>query len=244
MRCPQRFAYHEILGLQPREEKPALARGSVFHEAARAYYLGEDWEAAVQALPRRYYNYVDEGTQLFRRYAEHYAGEAKKVLDVERELVVHLGGSELTRRVDLVVSEYRRGQVFAVILDHKLAARMQERVKSASDDWTLATQAIVGEKLSQRTWGLPFGGVVLNAVQTDGSAFHRQKLVFRPRMLETIPRSIRYYYDLEEQLAATRSPWNYPRTGDCYGTYGRCDYKSLCDYGQSAMGEYEGKEAA
>ncbi len=240
--CPQKYAYREILGLQTREESPGTGRGTVFHEAARAYFSGEDWEAVIDALPRRYLPYAETGKELFAAYLEKYSDEDEKTLAIEKELVVHLRGSEFTRRVDRVVSKWQGGKRVSVIRDYKLAARLKDRLRSAPADWALATQAMVGQKLSQSLWGMPFGWVELDCVQSAGEGFQRQRVVFQPRMLETIPRSIAYYYEQERRLQETGlDPWQYPRTGACIGQFGVCDYKKLCDYGDVAMGDYENR---
>lgn len=240
MSCPQKFAYRYLLRIEPRDEPAGTGRGTIFHEAAAAYYRGLDWRAAIDALPRRYYPYVEEGAAIFEAYLNFYAGETLTVLDVEVELVVRIKGRKFTRRVDLVTRGYGNGKAHVKFVDHKLAARMGERVRTAAFDWSLATQHIVGVALCQQRYGLPFRGVELNLAASDGSGkFRRERVLFSPRMLATIPRSLDYYYGAQEEMIGQGlDPHCYPRTGECFNKYGRCDYLDLCKFGETAMAGY------
>jgi len=236
IRCPQLFAYRELLGIKPMLERIETARGTVLHEMLRVWYRGQGYEDAIataRAMPERYHVAVPSTLALFEGYIRQYPTESFKVLDTEVELEVALAGLPFTRRIDLVV---RDGRGMVMIYDHKTAGRPAQRAKSAELDWSLMTQELVMRPQCVARYGLRYGGFILNLIGTHEQEYRRQAVLFNATVLATAARSIHYYLSEINRLAdATVSPWEYPRSGACIDRFGVCDYRDLCDYGVAAL---------
>lgn len=238
MRCKQAFAFHEVLGLVPAIENEYSGRGTVLHECLRAHYLDRDVETVLQSLPGRYGPHIAEGRRIYEAYLRHYGPadrEGFRVLAVEEEYEVKIAGYSFTRRLDLVLERQRT----VGIMDHKTAMRPNVRGATASDDWSLATQEIVGRVLLPEMYGLPYGGFTLNLIGPGAAevTFLRRQIDFAPRMLDSIPRSLLAVYREIEALEGT-DPWLYPRSGACREGF-KCDYLPLCNGGKAWARQYE-----
>lgn len=236
MRCPQIFAYREVLKLVERYEGQYTGRGTVLHTGLRGRYLGLDVDALIQALPERYAPWLPEGMKLYERYCNRYPLDLEgfKVISAEEEVFVKIGGHDFTRRLDLVVEWGGK----LVVIDFKTAGRPGARAATADTDWVLATQALVGKAVLAGKYNLPWGGVVIDIVGAgDEPSFERRALHFAPRIMESIPRSILYFYERVEALMEV-DPWSWPRTGCCWSP-GKCEYMDLCRGGPSWARQYE-----
>lgn len=247
--CPQRWAYANVLGLEPLVLPRGRTVGTVLHTHLAAWYEGLDVEAClgrVSELPTSMGFAFEEAAELFEAYRARYprGTEPFEVLAVETEYEVGLREFTFTRRLDLVVKG-RDGLVW--VYDHKTAARPSERMAGADSDWSLLTQELIGRHVVAPQHNLPFGGVVLNVIGTQKraeqgyDAFFRQPLRFPGRMVEAAPRTLHRLLTWRQELMGS-NPWEYPRTGavtsGCVERYGVCDFKALCLYGRAALGQY------
>lgn len=227
-KCPQKWAYQYRLNLHPPLEKPETGKGTVVHEALRAHYEGRDVEDAIWSLPPRYRPFFEAGLELMRGYLEHYAAEELDVVSVEREYGVRVNGRRFTRRMDLVI---RTSEGDVVGIDHKTASRPAARAAWARHDWSLLTQELVGRAIIAPACSAKWGGLILNLIGTGSEQeFLRKRIRFSERALEALPMSIDAAYE-EMARYADHDPWRYPRWGQCYDQWGRCDYVPLCENG-------------
>jgi len=241
IRCAQRGAYRWRLRLVPAVEKMATGSGTVLHDGLAAFYQNNNRnrvlaEATAAAAPKRLAHCIPRGLELLQRYLDHYGNDRSfVVLATEYEVEAKFGGLPLTRKLDLVYK--RSGRIW--IMDHKSAARIPDRLRGATKDWSLATQELIGRATLPTHFGLPYGGFVLNLIGSgDAHEFRRQPIRFPERMLEEMPRSICWYLRMVEALKDV-DPWAHPRSGACDGRFGRCAYDDLCTYGRRMMGQYE-----
>jgi len=113
--CPRLFGYKEVLGLNPKVLSSPLALGSAVHSGLGAHYLGKPFELGL-AHPQKGWAYkVPIAREICEAYVRHFVREPFKVLDVEKELVVHVNGRKFTRRIDLIVLWH--GKI--ILIDHK-----------------------------------------------------------------------------------------------------------------------------
>lgn len=236
IRCPQQFAYRELLGVRPMLERIETARGTVVHEMLLVWYRGQGYDDAIataRAMPERYHLAIPSALAIFEGYIRQYPTEPFEVLETEVELEVALAGLPFTRRID-IVARTRQGTV--TIYDHKTAGRPSQRAKSAELDWALMTQELVLRPQCVARYGLRYGGFVLNLIGTQEQEYRRQPVLFNATVLAAAARSIHYYLSEINRLADTAvSPWEYPRSGTCIDRYGICEYRDLCEYGVAAL---------
>jgi len=246
MRCPQMYAYRWVLKLVPQTEGAATGRGTSLHEGLASWYRDGSVDGAfetMRALGARYAPFVDEAQRIFLNYVRHYAVEPFDVVAVEREIVVDIGDYPFSRRLDLVVKDHQHGLIW--VYDHKTAGDVSDRLRTVRSDWSLLTQALVGEAVCQREFGegSAWGGLVLNVIGTGSSSsqFVRQPVVFSEREMDAVPAALHWYLKQADSLS-DRNPFDYPRSGACLGRYGMCEYRALCEGGPIMRRMYDEEE--
>jgi len=215
--------------LVPQYEREATAVGTLVHEALRAHYMGENPIDTLDAMPQRYGPYIQKAKTIFAAYRKRYTRDKTCVLAVEKEYEAAIAGHKFTRRLDLVVEAQGCVQVW----DHKTGAKPNDTAATAELMWSLATQEVLGRLLLPAEFKRPWGGVLLNVIPTIDrpAGFMRKKLNFSQRMLDKIPMSLAFYYEQIDRLKNTNI-FQYPRSGECMGRYGVCDYLHLCNGGE------------
>jgi RecB family exonuclease len=251
LQCPQRFAYRHILGLSPRREPPARAQGTLVHLALMWHYLakmgrpGEVPVEALQAAPARVAFKYEDALRIYEAYREWTAAEICRVLDVEREFAVTIGGHLHTQRFDLVVAgpidAADDGKVYVV--DHKTNARdVSVNAKSFELSGQFAAADVVAGAVFPEVYGRPYGGVIINAVAsaTNSAQNIGQRHTHRLRRNSLpIVETIKFANDqIEATQASGRSGWEYMRTYQCQQFGELCEYAPLCLHGKSAVGEF------
>jgi len=239
--CPRLFGYKEVLGLNPKVLSSPLALGSAVHSGLGAHYLGKPFELGL-AHPQKGWAYkVPIAREICEAYVRHFVREPFKVLDVEKELVVHVNGRKFTRRIDLIVLWH--GKI--ILIDHKTAARPKNRFSSVAHEGALFTQELVGRVTVPKLYGQPFGGVWLNVIGTNAPyEFIRKPLHFPPNILRSAAKSLDFWLKgAEDLINSGLSPWEYPQSWQCQGRYSRCDYWDLCKIGREAETLFEYREA-
>lgn len=254
--CQQRWSYQHLLKLEPRVEPGRRGLGTVLHLGLAARYLRmaggdclEPIEAMRQETSRRLAHLVPEAEEIYRAYERRWAGEADqlRVLAVEQEVEATLDGEMITARPDLVIEQ---GGI-AYVIDHKSSSG---DVASHHREWEMRRQMILlealGELLIAPSFGLPFGGVLINTVGTrrdrssGGYEFARNRVLIERALREPALRAMaEILREADAARASGRDPWQYRRNNDaCRGRYGMCNFAPLCVRGQAALYEYESKE--
>src|SRR5262245_55170128 len=59
-RCPNKYRYKYVMGLEPRARKVELERGSWVHALLQAHYNGEDWRELHRELTQQFNNLFEE----------------------------------------------------------------------------------------------------------------------------------------------------------------------------------------
>ena len=231
IRCPRLHAYRWGMSLRPRASSDAASLGTAFHAFAEAYYTGKPWRGVI--LDATIEPFRSAAESLFEDYLKWFSAETLEVVAVEQEVVVLVRGLAFTRRLDLV----HRTPAGLVIMDHKTASRPDERLRTARSDWSLSTQALVGQAMFERLYGVPYGGFVLNVIPTgDERKFRRQAVAFAPREMEAMPRALHYFMSRRQELIDSGLDlWQWPTSGACVGRYGVCRYRSLCESGPAMV---------
>ena len=247
--CARRYGFRYGLRLEAQRGADAPARGSLLHLALMHHYraLGgfdaEDPIEAMRCAPARIAHQYDSALDVWARYvawAEVEDGEWN-VLDVEREYAVRLGGRRITARVDLVVED--AGRVIAV--DHKSAGgKLQYVPREWENSGQMALLATIGAAVFPGMYGIPFGGVWVNAISTSGEApvGLRARLqiedAWRLSVLAGLASRLR-----ELDLIESTPGWG-TEAGvfgldvspeACRDRWGRCDYYDVCRAGPKAL---------
>jgi hypothetical protein len=227
--CPRKFGYREVLKLVPPILAKPLALGTAGHNALAYYYLGKNWQDAFINVPESWSYIVPVVIPIVKHYIQEVFHENLKILDVEREFELEIQGLKFTRRIDLI---YKQGEkVF--IMDHKFTTASKSRIFTNNEDPVLFTQALMGQKLFQKTYGLAFGGLVVNMIKpTKPYTLERHRTNFYPKMLEECEQDLSYWLALADQYSKSTIPvplW--PKSWQCQGRYSHCDYGVLCQHG-------------
>jgi hypothetical protein len=250
--CPQKFAYRHRLGLIPRREPPARALGSLIHLGLMHHYLAEagrpslDPVSAMASAPQRIAFQFEKARATFEAYLEETRHEEIRVLDVEREFAISVGGHLHTQRFDLVVA----GPVDApddgkaYVLDQKTT---QRDIKINAREFELSGQFAAADLVAGLTFAdayeRPFGGVLINAVATatnrDQTLGQRHLHQLRRSTLPILPTLISANNGIEAARAAGVDPWGHVRSYQCRQYGELCEYASLCLRGRSAIADYE-----
>ena len=104
---------------------------------------------------------------------------------------------------------------------------------------SLMSQEIVLKARCQDSFGMEYGGFVLNLIGTGKPNFRRQTINFPKSYVEDFPQDMNHWLaDMAMAEQRWDSIWKYPRSWACIGRYGACEYLPLCKYGSSRMSEY------
>ena len=251
LQCEQKWAYRHILKLTPREEPGARALGTLIHLALMWHYLakmgrpGEVPEQALAAAPARVAFKYEQAVATFQAYREWAQSEVIRVLDVEREFAVTMGGHLHTQRFDLVtagpIDAPDDGKVYVV--DHKSNARdIAVNAREFELSGQFAAADVVAGATFPEVYDRPYGGVLINAIATTSNKMQEQGQRFvhklRRNRLPIIPTIVEANDRIEAAQAKGRDPWEYTRSYQCRQYGDLCEFAPLCLQGRSAAREY------
>lgn len=164
-------------GLQARERKVQLERGTWLHTLLQEYYNGNDWKAKHKELTKAFYNLMEEERidlgdmpkdclRIMRAYLRTYQDDFSRYVVVDTELdetITFKSGLQMRIIVDLILEDKRSGLLFA--WDHK------SRTKFETGD-----NMMLDPQLTRYYYGLhklgyrPLGGVGYNELRTKPPA--------------------------------------------------------------------------
>ena len=255
MRCPIRFYFKYVLGLEPKEPSPALTFGSAIHEAMNVLYEDDnitdvDMEAAVNVLSTLPAAIGDEkrsrerGEAIIRGYFEKYKGVTPfKTLAREAEFKIPLpGGAWCAGRLDRVVEWDGRPWVWDYKTASSLAGHWQESFRPSvqMDTYCRGVKEVFGD----------CAGVII-----DGLLVSKTKVEFARPISDRTPAELenalgRFEGWVEEiERAMVEKKFRYS-TGNCHSFFFQaCEFTGVCMYGMEfaelkfVKGERYGKGA-
>lgn len=180
-RCPRKYRFRYIEGLEAKERKVQLERGTWLHSLLQTYYNGEDWIAKHKELKKVFYNLFEEEREelgdmdvdclrIMRAYLRTYHDDLSRYVVVDTELdetVTLPNGVKMRIIVDLIFEDRRTGLLFA--WDHKSRKSFED-----GDNMLLDPQ------LTRYYYGLgvlgykPLGGVGYNELRTKPPTVPKQ----------------------------------------------------------------------
>lgn len=189
LRCPRKYKHRAIDSIQKVGYfKPAIYRGSHFHELMKRYHLGEDFIqyhidtiAAVEQDEDRFAELRGERLDelelafgIFNRYIEQYADELGEieVLNVEEEFVVETTDLTFTTTPDLV---YRDPHGLLWVRDYKTVGSIPEEFPFGDLQPIFTTTAVAA---------------VYNEPVNFEYHYIRAKLPTEPRLNKTGPKKV------------------------------------------------------
>lgn len=220
-RCPRKYRFKYIEGLQSRERVIQLERGTWLHSLLQEYYNGNDWKAKHKELTREFYNLFEEERidlgdmpadclRIMRAYLRTYKDdfERYRVIDTELdETVTFKSGLQMRIIVDLVLEDRRSGLIFA--WDHK-----------SRDKFGTSENMMLDPQLTRYYYGLsllgykPLGGVGYNELRTKPPTIPR--LVYVGKANEGLSRAKDIDTDVYTYMKAIRdhdlNPADYAET--------------------------------
>lgn len=249
--CVRKYGFRYGLRLEPQRSTDAPALGSLLHIALMHRHLkamgtnGADLDPveAMRRAPARIAHQFSKAVDVWNRYVPWADTEdaAWRILDVEREYEARIEGFRVTARLDLV-AEYR-GQ--AIIIDHKSASgELASVIRGYEGTGQMAFEEVLGASVLPEMYGLPFGGVWLNAIGTAGQepvALRSRLQISRPwrdAVVDALGILLRHAESVEsrEDFGTDAGTFDLPVSPEaCWSRWGRCDYYDLCRDGIDAM---------
>lgn len=176
-RCPKRYEYKYIWGLEPRTKTLQLERGSWMHELLEEHYGGGDWEDLHKQRTMEFYELLEElrvelgdlpreCARIMRSYLRYWREEDAQftVVDTEMDEIVTLpNGLEFRVIIDIVVEDRRTGLLWP--WDHKTRKNFE------SSDGMLLDPQLTNYYTALQIMGYkPLGGVCYNELRTKPPA--------------------------------------------------------------------------
>lgn len=249
-RCRRFFAYRHLLRLRPLREREALAIGSLVHigrlwlnlqRMGRPEARGVDPVEKMRGAPSRIAFAFEAARRLFDAMRDQEVSP-HRVVAAEEEHEARIAGSLHTQRLDeeaLFQSPSGAGPAFAVG-DTKTTGG---ELRYVGDEWAGSLQMLSAEMFGRaiaRRLGYPWRGVYVNAVSKRTFEFRRVWL-HQPEHLfaEAQKQIVEANAEIDAVAKSERPPWRYTmnRTA-CHGRFGTCEYRALCDRGESALAEF------
>lgn len=257
--CLQKFAWSYRIPAEDggytkkeKEQRPALARGSLLHLALAQHYMrmresqqGGDpnkWvypDEAVEMMARKdgVTQWAGDVIPTYEAYARHYIDDEDtwEIVEAEtlKETTFGNGKWLLTGRMDLVV----RGEDGLIYgCDHKTSARL---TKKQTEFYPMSGQLIGYSHMLKEQYGDEFGGFILNLIQVGPEPkFHRLHLPRSPNLEARFERIVIDIEESIERLDAEGRPYDdWPKATNemtCFGRYGACPFLSQCRFGKQA----------
>ncbi|MDP3772890.1 MAG: PD-(D/E)XK nuclease family protein, partial [Gemmatimonadales bacterium] len=220
--------------------------GSLLHVARMHYYRGQaglpalDPVEAMRQAPGRIAWVFDRARRIWEGYAKWApVADRFKVLSVEEEYEIRIGGNLFTARLDLVY-QGTDGRVW--IDDLKSTGG---NVEKHHYEWDHAGQMamidVLGRAVLPAVFGVPYGGITITSICTASTfAAARAPLQIAPAWRASVLEAAR------EGLAAIandpRAAWDLPPNPEaCMDRWGPCDYRDLCTRGptEAALAEFD-----
>ena len=244
--CGVLYAVHHVEKLRPPRTRPPLARGTMIHIGLAHHYgaLGgfpwakNPFEAMLEAPEDIAYTY-EECRAALEHYFNHYRVEPFRVVAVEREFRVSIRGYLYTARLDLVVEE--AGQLW--ILEHKSSSEIRS-VKEWQRNGQIIGQVVLARRLFEEEFGLPFGGLRINAIRTgEIRDCKRQHITLSERAIQRWPNSIYRWLqqiEREEKEFGPDAFENWPESHThCQTRYGYCELYEACNLGRWVLADWK-----
>lgn len=257
IKCPQLYAYTELLDrapLGPREDSPALIKGSLGHQGLAHFYRrkqarqeGDDldpWWEPMRAIEERaareggmWLDFVRIAQDTVAAYMREMDGQNFNVVGVEEnyEMQVDFRNTTwpLTRSADLVI---KVGHAYRIV-DHKFVGRLNTRTVNR---YALSGQFLDYAILGKQTWGDQFDGAWINFIEwpRPGAApkIQQVRAPAAPHAVEARRTQLAMAYGGRAELARRDTDlWDYPKRLHeqvCNGPYGLCEAVELCRWGK------------
>lgn len=176
-RCPKRYEFKYVYGLEPRLKKIQLEKGSWVHELLEVHYKGGNWVRRHKELVVNFNNLFeeqreelgnlpDECARIMRSYLRYWGREDEHftVVDAELDEIVTLpSGIKFRVIIDLIVEDHRTGLLWP--WDHKTRAKLE------SPDGMLLDPQLTNYYTALEIMGYtPLGGVCYNEICTKPPA--------------------------------------------------------------------------
>lgn len=252
-RCPRRYFFRYMRGLETMYPSVHAHRGDAVHLALRRFYAGGTPEEAVATYLQRMGEFAQQGDPLLLKevplwkgvlegYFQHWAGDTFEVLKApEAELTAKLGRHSIGARLDLII---RRADGTVWVMDHKTVSR------TGSSFWSqffVDKQGSTYCYIAQEALGLPVAGWIINALKpTKEDRYERNAFMRTQRQIDSWKRQEEAHLDaLEQRRALTgdagvddleRIDIHFPqRTVECHTVYGTCPFLAVCQTGAAAL---------
>ena len=239
--CQKLYYYQEIAHLEPDVLGEPLALGTLFHAAAAAHYSGEaDPVETMRQMPERVSYMFVQAKRVWDRYVE-YAEKHDdfRVVSVEEEFAIRLLGEEVTARLDLVVE--RHGALW--IYEHKST---KQNVTYHPREWAGKGQPVlqdaIGRLVLPEVFGIPYGGLIINAVDATGAAaqvVNRERVddrftsPWRDTVLMGLANTARQETAAREERGTDALVWMGGNAEACMTKWGVCSHRALCLNGEA-----------
>jgi hypothetical protein len=258
LRCPQLWAYQNLLGIDFPASDP-LVKGSLVHIGtahvhARRVCVDMGWPLDTYETPARAIERVAEAEQAKRggswlawvdltkaavaAYERNTAIEnlTWRVVGVEVEFKAEIEGFPYTQRIDLVLQHRTTGQI--MVDDTKTTSA---RLGSAATDraYGLSGQFMGMRWFGSQRFGDKFGGVRIRYVQLPTGEVALRDLPAAPWAYQRFPSVVaEARRAMERSKTEGRDPWGYEMKLSelvCEHRYGPCEASQLCMNGPSAV---------
>ena len=230
MGCPKLFYFAWILGLEPKETKPALLFGSVFHEALLSWYKEEGVEEALKKFDKIPSTITDDhrtgawGKAVFKQYIERYKTEVGKTLHLEVKFRVEIGerlyGGTIDRIEDWDSSIY--------VDDHKTTKQLglsffnAYRPHPQIDGYCFACRELVGK----------CAGAIINGISVAKNPKDRFQRFPSSRTDAEMDMWKTDFTDITDDIERDIKRKHYPRHTSYCNRWGKCKFWELCVYGE------------
>ena len=234
MGCPRLFYWNYIRGIVPKEKKPALEFGRVFHEVLLEWYeknSREEAEKKFEQLPSMVTDThltKDWGISVFKEYVERYNSEAGKTLHLEVVFRVEIGSRIYSGTMDRI--EDWTQQIY--VDDHKTTKSLglsffeSHRPSPQIDGYCFACRELVGK----------CSGAIINGISTAKNPKDRFQRFISPRTDEEMDMWKEIFTDTTDDMMRDVERKHFPmRTCHC-NRWGKCKFWELCVYYQKDEG--------
>lgn len=249
--CPRKFAYGQILHLEPVTEPAARGAGSLMHLGAMHYWnrrVGRsalDPREELKRAPARIAYTYPTVAPAFEAYAAWHDAKTptENVLAIEDEFAITGEDGRVlhTVRFDRLEAV---GDSGVISIDTKTSKREStpEQIASEYEKTTqFVTQRVFGEHVIAPALGRRFLGTYVEVVRLV-PPYPITLVRVRPPdhyMEEWAQTVAEKNAEIDAYAATHPDPWSYRMDfSQCSGRWGRCEYEALCLRGKSALSEF------
>lgn len=244
--CKRKFGLRYREGLVPLLTREPLALGSLLHIARMHHYRGMaglpaiDPIEAMRQAPARIAWVFDRARRIWEGYRLWAASADRfKVLSVEEEYEVRIGGQLFTARLDLVY-QGTDGRVWVDDLK-STGGKVETHHHEWDDAGQMAMIDVLARAVLPGVFGIPYGGITITSVCTAAQfAAARAPLRVPPSWRASVLHAAGE--GLAEIAADRRDAMGLPPNPEaCMDRWGPCDYRAVCRMGlvESALAEFD-----